>query len=174
MIFSQTELSDLWLIDTEKRIDDRGHFARIFCEREFVSCGLPSKFVQANMSYNQRQGTLRGMHFQHAPYAEDKLVRCLKGSIFDVAVDLRADSGTFLKWFGAELSADNGRALLIPKGFAHGFVTLEDDVLVSYMVSEGYQPGHEAGLRWDDPEIGIEWPITPQVISQRDREHPWL
>ena len=174
MIFSKTELADLWIVEPEKHSDDRGYFARIFCEQEFARYGLPTNFVQANMSHNYQRGTLRGLHFQHEPYAEDKLVRCFSGSIFDVAVDLRPDFQTFRQWFGVELSGQNGRALLVPKGFAHGFITLQDNTLVSYMVSQCYQSAYESGIRWDDSAIGVQWPIEPILISDKDRSHPFL
>jgi dTDP-4-dehydrorhamnose 3,5-epimerase len=168
MLFSPTTLKDAMLIDIEKRGDDRGYFARTMCRDEFAAHGLVSDFVQANHSYNRTRGTLRGMHFQRAPHEEVKLVRCVRGAILDVIIDLRPASPTYRKWEGFELSAENGRLLYVPGGFAHGFQTLVDDVDVTYQVSHPYTPTAEGGVRYDDPAFGIEWPEPVTVISPKD------
>lgn len=162
------------IIDLQRRGDDRGFFARTFCAETFRKHGLPDSFVQANMSWSARAGTLRGLHYQKAPYAEDKLIRCVRGAVFDVLVDLRADSPTFLQWEGIELTAENRRQVLIPKGFAHGFQSLVDDTEVAYQVSAAYAPEAEAGLRWDDPVLRITWPLAPSELSDKDRNWPDL
>jgi dTDP-4-dehydrorhamnose 3,5-epimerase len=172
--FFPTELDGVWRIELERREDERGHFARAFCRREFAAYGLPTEFVQANVSLNRERGTLRGMHLQRAPHAETKLVRCSRGAVFDVAVDVRPESPTFGRWTSAELSAANGRQLLVPEGFAHGYLTLEDDSEIFYLVTEEYHPESEAGVLWDDPAIGIRWPLLPTRISARDRALPDL
>jgi dTDP-4-dehydrorhamnose 3,5-epimerase len=171
MIFTETPLRGAYLIDLDKRGDDRGFFARAFCEREFAAHGLATRFVQANDSLSARKGTLRGMHYQLAPRAETKLIRCIRGALYDVILDLRTDSATFGKSFGAELSADNRRMMYAPKGFAHGLVTLADDVEAFYLVDEFYSPEHERGIRWNDPRFGIQWPIQPVVLSDKDAAH---
>jgi len=168
MLFSPTTLKDAMLIDIEKRGDDRGYFARTMCRDEFAAHGLVSDFVQANHSYNRSRGTLRGMHFQRAPHEEVKLVRCVRGAILDVIIDLRPESPTYRKWEGFELSAENGRLLYVPGGFAHGFQTLVDDVDVTYQVSHPYTPAAEGGVRHDDPAFGIRWPEPVTVISPKD------
>jgi dTDP-4-dehydrorhamnose 3,5-epimerase len=168
MLFSPTTLKDAMLIDIEKRGDDRGYFARTMCRDEFAAHGLVSDFVQANHSYNRSRGTLRGMHFQRSPHEEVKLVRCVRGAILDVIIDLRPDSPTYRKWEGFELSAENGRLLYVPGGFAHGFQTLVDDVDVTYQVSHPYTPAAEGGVRHDDPAFGIRWPEPVTVISPKD------
>ena len=172
MIIHQTELQDAKLIELQRRGDERGFFARTFCVDEFAAAGLPTEFVQQNMSFSAEKGTLRGMHWQRAPHGEDKLIRCMSGAIFDVLVDLRPGSPTFLKWQGFELTAENKNQVLIPKGFAHGFQTLTPDVEVSYLVSHPYTPEAEVGLRWNDPKIGIEWPLSPTEVSEKDRSWP--
>jgi dTDP-4-dehydrorhamnose 3,5-epimerase len=166
--FAETPLSGAFLVDLEKREDDRGFFARAFCEQEFEAHGLARGFVQVNNSLSKRRGTLRGMHYQLAPKAETKLVRCIRGALFDVILDLRSDSSTFGRSFGAELSADNRRMLYVPKGFAHGFVTLQDDTEAFYFVDEFYSPAHERCVRWNDPHFNLEWSIAPAVISAKD------
>jgi len=171
MIFTETPLTGAFLIDLEKRGDERGFFARAFCEREFAEHGLPSRFVQVNNSLSAQKGTLRGMHYQLAPKAETKLVRCIRGALFDVLLDLRADSPTFGQSFGAELSAENRRMMVVPKGFAHGFITLADDTEAFYFVDEFYAPELERGVRWDDPRFAISWPLAPVVLSDKDRAH---
>ena len=172
MRFSETEISGVVLIDVEAHSDERGSFARLHCPDEFSAAGHPFVPAQTSLSRNAQVGTLRGLHYQPAPYAETKLVRVGRGRIFDVAVDLRPDSPTHRRWTAAELSADNARALLIPEGVAHGFLTLEPDTDVLYQISPMFQPGHEAGVRWDDPAFGIGWPARPQVISARDAGYP--
>ena len=169
MIFNQTELAGAYVIELEPRADERGFFARTWCQQELAHHGLNTNVVQANMSYNTHRGTLRGMHYQRAPYAETKLVRCTRGAIYDVIVDLRPDSATFKHWIGVELTADNRRALYVPEGFAHGFITLADDSDVMYQVTAFYTPGAEGGLRYDDPAFGIDWPAPIAVISDKDR-----
>lgn len=174
MIFNQTPLQGAYTIDLEKRGDDRGFFARVFCINEFSARGLETNFVQINNSSSGKRGTLRGMHYQLPDAAEVKVVRCIKGSLFDVIVDLRPDSPTFKKWFGAELSADNRRMMYVPRGFAHGFITLTDDAEAFYLVSAFYAPENERGLRYNDPAIGIEWPIPPTEVSEKDAKWPDL
>ena len=172
MKFEETPLPGAYVIDLEKRGDERGFFARVFCEREFAEHELVTRFVQVNNSLSADKGTLRGMHYQLAPKAEVKVVRCIRGSLFDVIVDLREDSPTFKQHFGVELSAENRRMLYVPKGFAHGFLTLEADTEAFYLVDEFYAPELERGARWNDPEFAINWPIEPTVISDKDQGHP--
>lgn len=174
MKFNKSPLEGAYTIDLEKRGDDRGFFARVFCENEFGAQGLETRFVQINNSSSAKRGTLRGMHFQLPPEGEVKVVRCIKGSLYDVIVDLRPDSPTFKQWFGAELSAENRRMMYVPRGFAHGFITLSDDTEAFYLVSAFYAPKEERGLRYNDPAIGIEWPITPTEISEKDQNWPDL
>jgi dTDP-4-dehydrorhamnose 3,5-epimerase len=171
MIFHETPLAGAFVIDLEKKGDDRGFFARAFCEREFAAKGLSTRFVQVNNSLSAQKGTLRGMHYQLAPRAETKLVRCIRGSLFDVILDLRKGSPTFGQSFGAELSAENRRMMYVPKGFAHGFITLADDTEAFYFVDEFYAPEQERGLRWNDPRFAIAWPAAPVVLSDKDRAH---
>jgi dTDP-4-dehydrorhamnose 3,5-epimerase len=172
MIFSKTKLRDSFIIEVERLEDDRGFFARGWCKREFESHALVSRLVQANMSLNKKKGTLRGMHYQIAPYEETKLVRCTRGSVYDVIIDLRPDSSTYKDWLAVKLSADNHRMLYVPEGFAHGYLTLEDDTEVFYHVSEFYTPTAERGVRYDDPAFDISWPLKVQVISDRDKRWP--
>jgi dTDP-4-dehydrorhamnose 3,5-epimerase len=172
MIFTPTELPGAMVVDIERREDARGWFARVYCEREFAAHGLPTRMVQANVSFTRQAGTLRGMHFQAPPHEEDKLVRCMRGAIWDAIVDIRPDSPTYCRWLGVELSEDNGRMLLVPKGFAHGFVALTDDVAVCYQMSAFYAPGFERGARHDDPAFGIEWPVPVTQIADKDRAWP--
>jgi dTDP-4-dehydrorhamnose 3,5-epimerase len=172
MRFSAVPLQDAWLIDIEPKADERGFFARTWCRSEFVSHGLDADIAQESLSYNQRAGTLRGMHFQRAPHEETKVVRCARGAIFDVIVDLRPRSPTYLGWYGCELTAENRRALYIPKGFAHGFQTLTDDAEVVYNISAFYNPEAAAGYRYDDPALGISWPLPVAIISERDLGWP--
>lgn len=172
MIFTPTALAGATVVEPERREDARGWFARMYCEREFEARGLPGRMVQTNQSLTKKRGTVRGMHFQHAPDAEDKLVRCVRGAIWDAIVDLRPESPTYCSWIGVELSEDNGRMLLVPKGFAHGFVTLTEDAAVMYQVSSFYAPGAEGGARWNDPAFGIEWPIEVLDMSEKDRHWP--
>jgi dTDP-4-dehydrorhamnose 3,5-epimerase len=172
MIFKATPLRDAMIVTPEIRFDDRGGFARSYCAREFTAAGLDPVVVQSNISYNHLKGTLRGMHFQRPPAAESKLVRCTKGSIFDCIIDLRPESETYLKYFGLELTDRNHLALFVPKGFAHGYVTLTDDTEITYQVSEFYTPGLESGIRWNDPLFGIEWPTEILQISPKDAVWP--
>lgn len=172
MKFTETPLKGAFLIDLEKREDERGFFARAFCVNEFKQHDLDANIVQINNSLSVDKGTLRGMHYQLAPKAETKIVRCIKGALFDVIVDLRKDSPTFLKWFGAEITADNRRMMYVPKGFAHGFITLEPHTEAFYMVTEFYAPEMERGIRYNDPALAIEWPIEPVVVSDKDLKHP--
>jgi dTDP-4-dehydrorhamnose 3,5-epimerase len=172
MKFTPMALQGAFLIDLERREDTRGWFARAYCAREFREHGLPEQMVQTNLSLTRRAGTLRGMHYQLPPDAEDKLVRCARGRIWDAIVDIRPQSPTFCRWFGAELSSDNGCMLLVPKGFAHGFIALSDDAVVTYQVSASYAPGSEGGARWDDPAFGIEWPVPVLDMSEKDRSWP--
>lgn len=173
MIFEETKLRGAFLVGLERREDSRGFFARTWCANEFADQGLTTEVVQANVSFNPRQGTLRGMHFQHAPHAETKLVRCTSGAIYDVIIDLRPESETYKQWLGVELTADNRRALFVPEGFAHGYQTLAPDSEVFYQVSEYYTPGAEGGVRWDDPAFGIEWPDPDDAfLSEKDRSWP--
>ncbi len=173
MIFDALGVAGAYLVGLEPRNDDRGFFARSFCAHEFAEHGLKGTFVQANLSHNPHRGTLRGLHYQRAPHAEVKLVRCTRGALFDVVVDLRPGSPSYGRWAGAELSADNRRALYVPEGCAHGFETLVDDTEASYLVSAFYAPGAEAGMRWDDPQLAIDWPITPPArISPKDATAP--
>ncbi len=172
MIFHKTTLQDAYLLEVEKRGDDRGFFTRTFCAEEFREQGIEISFVQQNSSFSAEKGTLRGMHKQNAPHAEDKLVRCIKGSIVDIIVDLRPESSTFKKWEAFELSETNRKELLVPRGFGHGFQTLEDNVEVTYLVSNYYTPEAESGVRHDDPAFGIEWPLPITVMSDKDRNWP--
>ena len=172
MIFTNTALPGAVIVDVERREDARGHFARTYCAREFEAHGLPTQMVQTNMSLTRHAGTLRGMHYQLAPHAEDKLVRCVRGAIWDAIIDIRPDSPTYCQWTGVELSETNGRMLLVPKGFAHGFVTLTDDAAVTYQVSAFYAPQSERGLRHDDPAFAIDWPVPVQDSSDKDRSWP--
>jgi dTDP-4-dehydrorhamnose 3,5-epimerase len=160
------------IVDVEPRSDARGSFARLHCPDEFAAAGHPFTPTQTSLSRNPQAGTLRGMHHQPAPQAEAKLVRAVRGRIFDVAVDLRSASPTHRRWTATELSAENARALLIPEGVAHGFLTLEADTDVLYQISPAFQPGHEAGVRWNDPAFGIAWPAAPTLISERDAGYP--
>ena len=157
-----------FLIDLEKRGDDRGFFARAFCEKEFAAHRLVTHFVQVNNSLSAQKGTLRGMHYQLAPKAETKLVRCIRGALYDLILDLRPGSATFGQSFGAELSAENRRMMYVPKGFAHGFITLADDTEAFYFVDEFYAPECERGVRWNDPRFGLAWPLAPVVLSDKD------
>lgn len=169
MIFTQTPLSGAYVIDLEKRGDVRGFFARAFCENEFAAHGLARRFVQVNNSLSAAAGTLRGMHYQLAPKAETKLVRCIRGALFDMILDLRPGSPSFGKSFGAELSAENRRMMYVPKGFAHGFITLAQDTEAFYFVDEFYAPETERCVRWNDPRFALVWPREPAVISEKDR-----
>jgi dTDP-4-dehydrorhamnose 3,5-epimerase len=173
MRFTPTSLQGAVVIDLEPIEDSRGFFARAWDERELAEHGLETRIAQCNVSFNKRKGTLRGMHLQNRPYEEVKLIRCVRGSIFDVIIDLRPESVSYKQWTGVELSARNRSMLYVPRGFAHGFQTLEEDTETFYMVSEFYVPGAEAGLRWNDPAFSIEWPLGgPSEISDKDRNWP--
>lgn len=172
MKFTSLELPGAWRVELERHRDERGFFARTWCRREFTEHGIDARLVQCNISYNRAVATLRGLHWQAAPHQEPKLVRCTRGEIWDVVVDLRADSPTYLAWHGESLSAENGRALFIPVGCAHGFLTLEPESEVHYQMGEYYAPEATRGARWDDPAFDIAWPRQPQVISERDRGFP--
>jgi dTDP-4-dehydrorhamnose 3,5-epimerase len=172
MTFKETSLKGAYLIEPELHEDERGFFARTFCQEEFRKHGLNPQLVQCSVSYNRSRGTLRGMHYQTAPYAETKLVRCTKGAIYDVIIDLRPGSPTFARWIGADLTAANLRMIYIPEQFAHGFQTLEDDTEVFYQMSELYAPECARGIRWNDPAFGIHWPTADRIISVRDNSYP--
>jgi dTDP-4-dehydrorhamnose 3,5-epimerase len=172
MRFTETELRGAFLVDLELRSDDRGFFARTFCAREFEARGLKPAVAQCNVSQNHKKGTLRGMHFQVAPATEAKLVRCTRGAIYDVVIDLRPDSPTYLRHIGVELTGDNRCALYVPEMFAHGYQALTDGAEVVYQVSEFYAPGFERGLRFDDPTFGIAWPEAVSAISEKDATWP--
>jgi dTDP-4-dehydrorhamnose 3,5-epimerase len=172
MIFTPTDLPGAFLIDIEPGHDERGFFARTWCAVEFARYGLKNTLDQCNVSFNKAIGTLRGMHYQLPPNEETKIVRCTAGAIYDVIVDLRRDSATYMKWVGVELTAQNRRMLYIPGGVAHGFLTLSADSEVFYQIAGVFVPAAARGLRWDDPAIGITWPGPPRVISSRDREYP--
>lgn len=171
--FHPTELVDVVLVEPTSYTDDRGVFRETMKSSDFAAAGLPASFVQSNLS-TSKPGVLRGLHFQTDPMAQGKLVSCVSGSVFDVAVDLRVGSTTFGKWFGEELSLANGRMLWIPAGFAHGFCVLEGDAVLSYSVTEVFSGPHDGGVRWDDPDIGIEWPIRDPILSAKDQSLPLL
>ena len=173
MIFTRAKLRDAAIIDVEPRGDERGFLARVFCEDEFADHGLPTGFVRASTIYSPQRHTLRGLHFQEAPHAEDKLVRCTRGAVWVVMVDLRPESPSYLDWLGVELTADNRRSLLVPQGFAQGYQTLVDDCEVVYQMTHAYVPEAASGVRWDDPAFGIEWPeVLERLISERDQAWP--
>ena len=168
MKFHETKLKDCYLIDLDKNEDERGFFARYFCKKEFLDYGLNTNWVQINNSMSYQSGTLRGLHFQYSPYEEIKLVRCIRGSIWDVVVDLRQDSNTYKKWFGAKLTDKNRTMMYVPKGFAHGFLSTKPITEIIYLSSEFYRPDYEDILLWNDPDIAIKWPENPKVISNKD------
>ena len=172
MDFQRTRIDGVFHVKARPHRDDRGAFARLHCPAEFAAAGIPFAPVQTSLSGNPHPGTLRGMHYQPAPHAETKLVRAVRGRIFDVALDLRPTSASYRQWFAAELSADNLEALFIPEGVAHGFLTLEANTDVLYQIAPAFEPGHEAGVRWDDPAFAIRWPERPQLISPRDASYP--
>jgi dTDP-4-dehydrorhamnose 3,5-epimerase len=174
MIFATTQLDGAWLIEIEPREDERGFFARTWCREELAAQGLDTEIVQESLSFNRRRGTLRGLHFQRSPHEETKIVRCARGAIFDVIVDLRPGSPTYLHWQGFDLTAENRRALYVPKGFAHGLQTLTDDAEVAYQISAFHAPEAAGGCRYDDPAFGIAWPLPITAISERDRGWPAL
>jgi dTDP-4-dehydrorhamnose 3,5-epimerase len=170
MRFAPTPLAGAFVIELDKRADDRGFFARVFCEREFAAAGLDTRFVQINNSLSKDKGTLRGMHYQLGEAAEVKVVRCVRGALWDAILDLRPGSASFGQSFGAELSAENRSMMYVPRGFAHGFLTLEEDTEALYLVSAFYAPERERGVRWNDPRFAIGWPAEPQVISDKDAQ----
>ena len=169
MIFNETKLKNAYIIEIEKSEDDRGFFARTWDNKKFVENGLNSKLIQCNISFNKKKGTLRGMHYQLHPYAETKLIRCTKGSIHDVIIDLRKNSLTYTKSISIELSDTNHKMIYVPEGFAHGFQTLENNTEIFYQVTREYSPEHERGLRWEDPLFGIKWPLENKIISEKDK-----
>jgi len=170
--FTETALPGAYVVDLEKFTDERGYFARAWCRREFRAQGLEEELVQASLSFNARRGTLRGMHFQVPPFAEAKLVRCVRGALYDVMIDLRPRSRTFLRWISVELTAANGRMVYIPRGFAHGFKTLEDETEILYQMTEFYAPEYARGVRWNDPLFHIAWPEGRITIAPRDDQYP--
>ena len=172
MKFHETPLAGAYVVELEKRGDDRGFFARAFCQNEFAEFSLPTDIAQVNNSLSADRGTLRGMHYQLAPKAETKMVRCIRGALWDCIIDLRPESPTFCQWFGEELSAENRKMMIVPKGFGHGFITLTEDVEAFYFVDEYYAPDNERGIRWNDPKFGIQWPIEPVIVSDKDQNHP--
>jgi dTDP-4-dehydrorhamnose 3,5-epimerase len=169
--FRETPLEGAYVIELEKRGDDRGFFARAFCRNEFQQAGLVTNIVQVNNSLSVDRGTLRGMHYQLSPHSETKIVRCIRGALWDCILDLRPGSPTFGKWFGETLSAENRAMMYVPKGFAHGLITLEPNTEAFYLVDEFYRPESERGVRWDDPKFRIRWPMEPCVISEKDSQH---
>tara|TARA_B110000438_G_scaffold169307_1_gene161800 strand:- start:9105 stop:9635 length:531 start_codon:yes stop_codon:yes gene_type:complete len=171
MIFIPTPLAGAYLIQPEPISDERGFFARTWCQSEFAEISLNQNLMQCNISYNKVKGTLRGMHYQKTPHKEAKLVRCTQGVIYDVIVDLRSDSNTFTQWFGVELTAKNRKAIYVPEGFAHGFITLKDDTEVLYQMSEFFHAECAVGVRWNDPVFSIQWPVDVKVVSERDKNH---
>jgi dTDP-4-dehydrorhamnose 3,5-epimerase len=172
--FIETGLPGAWVVEPEHVADERGFFARTWCRREFEARGLDTRLAQCNVSFNRRKGTLRGLHWQVPPHEEIKLVRCTMGAVFDVVVDVRRGSPSFARWFGIELSAENRKAIYIPGGFAHGFQSLTANTEVFYQMSEFYEPTAACGARWNDPRIGIEWPLADPIVSERDQALPEL
>jgi dTDP-4-dehydrorhamnose 3,5-epimerase len=172
--FVPTALSGAYVIEQERHVDERGFFARTWCADEFRERGLEPRLAQCSVSFNQRRGTLRGLHYQAPPFAEVKVVRCTRGALYDVALDLRPDSPSFRTWLGVDLTEDNGRALYVPRGFAHGFYALADATEVSYQISAPYAPAAARGVRWNDPFHGVTWPGPVEVISPRDGDYPDL
>jgi dTDP-4-dehydrorhamnose 3,5-epimerase len=172
VIFTETKLTGAFVIEPQKLEDERGFFARSWCQREFEAHGLNSRALQCNISFSKKKGTLRGMHYQVSPFQEAKLVRCTRGSIYDAIIDLRPNSPTLKKHFGLVLTSEDHKMLYVPEGFAHGFLTLEDDSEVFYQMSEFYSAEHARGVRWDDPAFGIPWPLIPTTMSNRDRTCP--
>jgi dTDP-4-dehydrorhamnose 3,5-epimerase len=172
MIFTETKIKGVYIIEPELLTDERGFFARSFCKEEFQKLELETDIVQCNISYNKKKGTLRGMHYQVPPFEEAKIVSCTKGSIYDVALDLRRDTLTYCQWVATDLSEENFKMMYIPRGCAHGFQTLEDDTMVYYQMTESYHPECTRGVRWDDPVFKIYWPISGSIISKKDNELP--
>lgn len=174
MIFTETKLKGAYVLDVKRIEDERGFYGRAYCQHEFEEYGLNTTLVQSNVIYTKKKGTLRGLHLQLPPYEETKLVRCTKGAIYDVIIDLRSSSPTYKQWIGVELTADNFRMLYVPEGFAHGYLTLEDETHVAYHVTQFYTPGYEKGIRWDDPAFKIEWPLRPEIVSVKDKSHAYF
>jgi dTDP-4-dehydrorhamnose 3,5-epimerase len=174
MIFIKTKFFGVYIIEIEKYEDERGFFARTWDKNQIKEMGLDDSIIQSSMSYNRKKGTIRGMHYQIKPFEETKLVRCTKGKIFDVIIDLRKDSETFKKWISIELSENNHRTLYIPKGFAHGFQTLEDNTEIIYDISQTYNPEYSKGIKWNDKIIGIKWPLEVTMISKKDSMNPYF
>ena len=174
MLFERLKLRGAWLVKPQPISDSRGFFSRVVCEEEFKEHGLKNRWLQQNIAFNHMRGTLRGLHFQKGDAAEIKVVRCTRGSIYDVIVDFRRKSPTYLAWIGVELSAENHNMLYIPEGFAHGYITLTDNAEIFYLVSSVYTPEAEGGLRYDDPKLGIVWPLDPVIISDKDRSWAYL
>ena len=172
MVFTEMTLQGAFIIDIEPVADERGFFARSWCQREFAAHDLCTQWVQCNISFNKQRGTLRGMHYQVAPFAETKLLRCTSGALYDVIIDLRPESSTFKQWMAVELTAANHRMLYVPEGFGHGFQTLEDNTEIFYQMSQFYAPEYARGIRWDDPTFKISWPVDARIISERDRSFP--
>ena len=172
MKFHKTELKGAYIIELEKLEDNRGFFTRTWCHKEFEDEGLVSRVEQANIAFNAKTGTLRGMHYQVAPYEETKVIRCTRGALYDVIVDLRPGSSTYKRWIGVELTADNYKMLYVPANFGHGYITLKDNTEMIYFVSESYAPGAERGIRWDDPAFNITWPRSVGLISEKDANWP--
>jgi dTDP-4-dehydrorhamnose 3,5-epimerase len=175
MVFKEIRLKGAFIIELEKIKDDRGFFSRAWCQEEFHAHGLDSNIAQCNLSFNAARGTLRGLHYQIAPYEETKVIRCTRGKIFDVIIDLRPKSPTYLQWTGIELSLENRKMVYVPENFAHGYLTLADNTEVFYQVSQFYSPGSESGIRWNDPSINIKWPEIPNlIISEKDKNWPYF
>jgi dTDP-4-dehydrorhamnose 3,5-epimerase len=172
VIFTETKLAGVFVIKPERHEDERGFFARTWCQREFEEHGLHARLVQCNVSFNKKMGTLRGMHYQVAPHAEAKLVRCTIGAIYDVVLDLRSASSTFKQWIAVELTAEHGKMLYIPEGLAHGFQTLQDNVEVFYQMTQFYHPESARGVRWNDVAFGVGWPLPTPILSEKDRNYP--
>ncbi len=174
MKFVNTDIKDMYVVDPEPFQDERGLFSRVFCENEFKEIGLTKKIVQINHSTTTKKGAIRGMHFQFSPKAEIKIIKCIKGSVLDVGIDLRKDSSTYFQWHGEILSANNIKMLIIPEGFAHGFQALEENIEMIYFVTEFYSPQYEGGVRFNDPKIKINWPLDVTDISKKDNEWPYI
>jgi len=175
VILTALPLSGAFRVEPELRTDDRGFFTRVWCAQEFAAQGLRTDFVQSSISSNRQRGTLRGLHYQIAPHAETKLVRCIRGAVYDVIVDLRPESATFKQWYACELTADNRQAVYIPAGLAHGFQSLVDDTELLYEITTYYSPPHSVGIRWNDGQLGISWPLPSEmIISERDSNLPSL
>ena len=169
MLFNETQIEGAWLVNLQRIGDERGFFARAWCAKEFEKYGITSKLCQANLSYSSKLGTLRGMHYQIYPHSEMKAIRCIRGALFDVIIDLRPESNTFKKWFGYELNQENKTMMIVPEGCAHGFLTLSNDCEALYFVSTSFNQDSERGLRWDDPTFNVNWPFDPIEISDKDK-----